>query len=414
MREQERSSPATFRDVFAVGEFRALWLAELLSVIGDQLARVAVSILVLERTNSAGLTALTYALTYLPDIVGGPLLSGLADRFPRRRVMIVADLLRVLLVGGMALPGMPLPVVAVLLVLARLCNSPFAAAQAATLPTVLTGDRYVIGQTVRQVTNQSAQLIGFAVGGGLVAAIGTSQALAVDAVTFALSALLITIGVRARPAPGRDSASPVTMLSQLGEGARIIWRDPRLRALTALAWLAGFGIVPEGLAAPYAQEIGGGDVAVGLLLAAHPAGLVAGAFVLGRWVGPERRLTLLGVLPVLTLVPLLGYALRPGLWLTMTLLFVSGAFAAYHVAASATFIQLVPDAGRGQAFGLAGSGLIAAQGLGLVAGGVLVSVLGTVPAAVTTSTAVGIVVAVPAVLAWRRASRSGPAGPVVA
>ena len=83
---EERSS---YREVFAVGEFRALWSAQVLSYAGDRLAQVAIAILVYGRTHSAFLTALAYALTHLPPIAGGPLLSGLADLFPRRRVMIV-------------------------------------------------------------------------------------------------------------------------------------------------------------------------------------------------------------------------------------------------------------------------------------------------------------------------------------
>ena len=63
---------ARWRDVFGHAEFRALFLAGVLSVAGDQLARVALSVLVFERTESAGLTALTYALTYVPDLVFGP------------------------------------------------------------------------------------------------------------------------------------------------------------------------------------------------------------------------------------------------------------------------------------------------------------------------------------------------------
>ena len=58
--------------MFRVGEFRALWLAQVLSYVGDQFAQVAIAILVFERTGSAFLTALAYALTYLPPIVGGP------------------------------------------------------------------------------------------------------------------------------------------------------------------------------------------------------------------------------------------------------------------------------------------------------------------------------------------------------
>ena len=76
---------------------------------GDQFAQVAIAILVYRRTHSLFLTALAYALTYLPPIAGGPLLSGLADLFPRRRVMIACDVLRVGTVGLMAVPGMPLP-----------------------------------------------------------------------------------------------------------------------------------------------------------------------------------------------------------------------------------------------------------------------------------------------------------------
>jgi MFS family permease len=80
---------ARYRDVFASEEFRALFAAHILSVVGDQFARVALAVLVFNRTASASLTALVYALTFLPSIVGGPLLSGLADRFPRRRVMVL-------------------------------------------------------------------------------------------------------------------------------------------------------------------------------------------------------------------------------------------------------------------------------------------------------------------------------------
>jgi hypothetical protein len=72
----------TFREVFGIAEFRALWSAELLSIAGDQLARVALSILVFTATGSATLTGLTYALTFAPSLLGGIFLTGLADRSP--------------------------------------------------------------------------------------------------------------------------------------------------------------------------------------------------------------------------------------------------------------------------------------------------------------------------------------------
>src|SRR5713226_4738527 len=96
-RVQPTAERATFRDVFAIGEFRALWLAQVLSVAGDQLARVALTLLVFDRTGSALLAAVTFAVSVVPAFIGGLVLSGLADRLPRRRVMIACDLIRVVL-----------------------------------------------------------------------------------------------------------------------------------------------------------------------------------------------------------------------------------------------------------------------------------------------------------------------------
>jgi hypothetical protein len=74
----------TFREVFADREFRAIWLAELASIAGDQFARVALTVIVFHRTGSPLLTALTYAASYLPWLIGGLFLSSLADSYPRR------------------------------------------------------------------------------------------------------------------------------------------------------------------------------------------------------------------------------------------------------------------------------------------------------------------------------------------
>ncbi|GAA3670513.1 hypothetical protein GCM10022224_038410 [Nonomuraea antimicrobica] len=94
MKAPAQRRTATFAAVLAVGEFRALWLAELFSQVGDQVARVAIAVLVYDRTGSAALTGLAYALTYLPSLVGGLTLSWIGDRYPRREVIFVVDLTR--------------------------------------------------------------------------------------------------------------------------------------------------------------------------------------------------------------------------------------------------------------------------------------------------------------------------------
>ncbi|MDQ1650473.1 MAG: hypothetical protein QOG60_2530, partial [Frankiaceae bacterium] len=131
--------------------FQALSLATFVSVLGDQVARVALAVLVYERTRSATLTGLTYAMTYLPSVVGGPLLTGLADRRPRRSLMVACDLVRLVLVLLMAVPALPLPLLLVLLALVTLCESPFDAARAAMLPDVLPGERYAMGAAITQM-----------------------------------------------------------------------------------------------------------------------------------------------------------------------------------------------------------------------------------------------------------------------
>ena len=267
---------AGFREVLAIGEFRALWFAELLSVCGDQLARVGLAVLVYAQTSSAAWAALTYALTFLPALVGGALLGGLADRYPRRELMIYVEGARAVLAALMAIPSLPLPVLLVLVFLLTLGGAPFKAAQQALLPTVLHGDRYVSGLALRTITSQSAQIAGFLGGGALVAVLNAHATLALNSATFLLSGIVIAAGVRRRPAARAPRGA------RPAGAATLIWRDPRLRALVALSWLVGLFVIPEGLAAPYAAGLGTTVAVVGVLMAADPLGSVVGAWLVSH------------------------------------------------------------------------------------------------------------------------------------
>jgi MFS family permease len=397
---------ARWRDVFAHAEFRALFLAGVLSVAGDQLARVALSVLVFDRTNSAGLTALTYALTYVPDLLFGPLLAGFADRYPRRTVMIVTDLARAVLVAAMAIQALPLLVVVLLLLALQAFGSPFNAARAATLPAVLPGDHYVLGKAANDMVVQFSQVLGFGAGGVVVVAVGTSGGLLLDSATFLLSAALIAFGVRRRPVPARDTNEPPkSYFKDMAAGFSLVVRTPKLRTLVVLATIAGFYVTVEGLAVPYAHEIGGGAQAAGLLLAASPAGAVAGMWLITLW-PPDRRMGLLGPLAVLACAPLIVCFLAPGLLPTVALWAVSGLASAYHLPTSAAFVQAVPDAQRGQAFGVASTALRSSQGLGILLAG-LIADQSSPSFALGVMGAAGTVAALAAGAAWTRARRSG-------
>jgi MFS family permease len=156
---------ASCLDLFAVGEFRALWSSQVLSYVGDQIAQVAVAVLVYGRTGSPWLTALAYSLTYLPAVAAGPLLAGLADRFPARLTMITLDLARAGLLELMALPRLPLPWLTTLLFAATALGPPFSAARSSLLPQILPHDRLATGADVADITFQGSQVGGFLAGG---------------------------------------------------------------------------------------------------------------------------------------------------------------------------------------------------------------------------------------------------------
>ncbi|HEX8003192.1 MAG TPA: MFS transporter [Mycobacteriales bacterium] len=365
--------PATYREVLAVREFAALYAAQITSLLGDQVARVALSLLVLNRSDNPLLAALAFASTYLPWIIGGPILSPLADRRPRRAVMVSCDVVRAVAVGAMALPGVPLWLLFGLLFGASLLMAPFEAARAATLPDVLTGDRYVVGSALANITTQFGQVAGLVLGGALVGVLTPRGALAVDAATFAISATFIATGVRHRPAASRHAAP--TLRADIVDGARVVFRSSVLRSILLLAWAgATFAMVQEGLAPTYARRLGYGPLATGWLVAASPLGFVVGALVLGRMM-PSARLRLMLPLAAASFVPLVVTAVHPPLWGAIALWAASGAGLAYQIPANATFMVAVPPEARGRAFGLAQTGIQALQGLSIAGGGGLALLL---------------------------------------
>jgi MFS family permease len=393
---------ATYREVIAIREFRALWYGQGLSLLGDQLAQVALAVLVYDRTRSPLATAAVYALTYLPSIVGGPLLAGLADRFARRGVMMTCDLIRATLVAVMAVPGMPFWALCALVFFVVLLSAPFSAARAALLPEVLDGDRYVIGSALQNMTNQAVQMLGFAAGGAVIATMGPYRALALDAATFLGSALILISGVSRRPATHHDGAKP-SMWTMTRAGATLVFGSRKLRTLVLFAWLCGFYILPEGIAVPYAAKLYTGTLPVpvitGLLMAAMPTGTVVGAFLFSKFVSPPRRLRLMGWMAMLSCAPLVVTALRPPLAVVLAAWILSGIGGAYQLAANAAFVQCVPAERRAQAFGLVQSGLMAVQGIGILVGGFAAERLGPEPV-VALAGITGVITAAVLAMVW--------------
>jgi hypothetical protein len=364
----------TYRSVLANREFSALLLSQVLSVVGDQLARLAIAFVVFERTNSALAASGTYAASYLTYLLGGPVLSALSDRYPRVTVMVVCDLLRAPLALALCLNHLPLWTFFAAVIAVGALGPPFESARSGMLPDILSGERYTVGNAILNFAVQGGNVVGFVAGGALVALVSSRGALALDAATFLVSAGLVLACVHDRPA-AQDPGTRGTLFRDTWDGLNLVARDPQLRKLLGYALLGSAAIIaPEGLAVPVAHELGGAEIAAGVLTATVPAGFLVGSLLVLR-TDPARRPGLLPRLALLSCLPLLATPLMNHTWQVAGLWFVAGAGGTVNLIASVAFIQACPRNFRSRAFGVALTALNAVQGAALLLAGGLASVV---------------------------------------
>lgn len=364
----------TYRAVLGVREFRGLLLSDGLSTLGDQVARIAVALLVLERSGSPFAASATYACSYLTWLVGGPLLSALPDRYPRRRIMVLCDVARMVLVACLAVPGLSLWVVFSVLIVVGLLSPPAEAARSALLADVLEGEEYVVANALSNAVGQAGQVGGFLAGGALVAVVGVEVALLLDAATFALSGLLLLAYVRERVIT--SSAPSGSALHEAAAGLRLVMGQRRLRVLLGWGLLSAASVIAaEGLAVAIAEDRGGGPLAAGVLTASVPAGFLIGSWLLLR-LPVQRREPLFPALVALSCVPLLATPFVDSLPLIVALWVLAGCGNCLQIVANSAYVQAVPPHLRGRAFGVAGTLLMVLQGVVLLSAGALAEAIG--------------------------------------
>lgn len=272
------SSSVRYRDLLSVRQMRAVLLAHGLSMTGSVVAEVALSVLVYARTGSSLLSAAALALGFLPNVLGGTVLSGLADRYPVRRLLVACDLLSAAIVALMLLPGLPVWALLGLVVLLGTVPPVFNSARSADLAGALPGGLWLLARSALRILAQTALVGGFALGGVLLIVMGPRELLLVDAVSFLLSAAVLRAGTPARPArtphargQGPSPAAESRLALQLLSGR------PRLRRLLLLGWLPWtFAAAADGLAVTYSARVGSGAAGASLLLCALAGGTVLG------------------------------------------------------------------------------------------------------------------------------------------
>ncbi|MFI0962873.1 MFS transporter [Streptomyces sp. NPDC021080] len=401
------SARTGYGPVFAVPEFRAVFVAHAFSLLGLVVSEIALSVLVYGLTGSPLLSALTFALGFLPYLIGGTLLAGVADRFPARRVLVVCDLVCAGCVAVMVLPGAPVAVLLTMRAALALVAPVFQGTRTATLADVLgDGELFVLGRSLLRILSQSALLAGFGAGGLLLTVVSPRHALLVTVCTFLLSAALLRFGTRRRPA--RASEGQALVRDSL-RGARQVLADRRVLVLLLLFWVPPmFTVAPEALAAPYAEGLGAGTAGLGLLMCALPVGTIAGELLAGARLRPATRNRLTLPLVCVTLLPYAAYALRPGLVWSLVLLVLAGAGSAYTLGLDQWFVRAVPDELLGWAMTLNSAGLMTVQGVGMALSGAVAEFAG-VRATVVGAGVVGTAACVALAAAARRAERGAEA-----
>ena len=276
-------------------DFRLLWIGQSVSLIGDGIYLVAIAWLVYDISNEPGALALVGLAWTLPQ-VGVLLLAGVgSDRFERRLLLVLADLIRFAAIGSIAVLSLAGVIelwhVVVLVVFYGVGQALFQPAFAAIVPDVVPREQLLQANALREVMEPLGMRFGGpALGGVLIALFGVGEALLVDAATFVVSAIAVSLMSR-RPAIRTEHGS---LRADLAEGFAYVRGHSWLWATLAGAaffLLATYG--PFEVLLPYIirNDLGGDAATFGAVLAAGGLGSIAAALILSRTGAPRRHVT---------------------------------------------------------------------------------------------------------------------------
>lgn len=399
--ESTASLTPVLRVVAQNPQFARLWLAQFVSQTGDWLNRVA-SLVLIGNLGGTGpvlgvgaLFGAELALRLLPSAALGPLAGPVADRMPRRMLMVVSDLSRALVVLGFLLVREPahLPLLYVLIVLQMAIGIFFDAARTAALPDTVGKDDLHDAYTLSAMTWSVTLCFGALAGGWLVQWVGVGGAFVIDAATYLVSAVFL-IGVRLPPVPKQEHPfrwRDVLLMTELKRGlaharalgiAPILWTKTYWGAaggylvLLSLAGRDRFGEIPEATssASELAAAVGATAVATGALYSARGVGTGLGPLLANRVYGKSdaalRRQITAGFV-----VAAVGYALfgfTTSLWAACVFVAVAHVGgSALWVASTVLWQKHVEPAFRGRVFALEFLAMDISFALGGLVGGAI-------------------------------------------
>jgi MFS family permease len=355
--------------------FLRLWIGQGTSFVGDAVSMVALVVLVVQITGSASAVGGALVARLLPTIAS-PLAGVIADRVDRRVVLVASDLARAVLVLGLVF-ARELVTIYILVFLMGLARTVFNPTVRAAFPSVVGGGDLTRANALISGTFSTSIMVGPALGGLLVASIGVDAAFLADAVTFLVSAILLsTVPL---PHPRRESEEEAGFVRELRAGFGYL-----LGARVPLAIVVGAFLTILTINATVPAEVflakktfGAGDAGYGLLVSLWGGGMVLGSAMMAV-LGNRINLVLLYFLSIFVgASALVGTGLAPAFILALGALTVEGAATGIDNVATDTILQeRVPDAFLGRVFSIRFLGYSAGEALAYPAGGLLVDAVG--------------------------------------
>jgi MFS family permease len=378
----------------------ALYAADIISLAGNAVAQLAIPWYVLTTTGSATLTGLAVFFNFLPVVLAAFFGGVVVDRLGFRVASVAADLASSAAVAAIpflhATVGIELWQLLALVFLGALLDAPGATARAALLPDAveLAGVPMERASGIRGAIQQGSQLLGAPIGGILVATVGATAALWIDAASFLVSAALVAFLIpRARASASEEK--PGRFWSELGEGLTFIRDRPLVRALVAMVLLSNLIEAPGTVVLTvFAEQEYDSASALGLML-----GVLGGAALLGALaysaVGHRfpRRRTFLWCFAFVP-VGYLALATLPSLPIALVALAVMGLAAGpINPLLFTVMTEIVPANLRGRAFGTVRAGAWASIPLGILLGSAMVAAAGVAATLLTMGTLLASLVA---------------------
>lgn len=358
-------------------DFRLLWLGQASSVLGDRVHQLAVLWWVLNHSGSPALVGAVMVATSLPMVLVGPFAGAVADRVDRRRLMLACDGIRLVLAAVMAWLAfqgqLTVPVVLVLSVLLSTVGALFTPASMAMVPEVVSEDQVLRANSLQELTTQGAGILGPALGGALVAAIGAQAAFGLNALTFLASALLLA-AMRYRPGP--SAAAGESYWQTLAGGATILKERPGIASLLGGFAVANLFLAPIPVLLPvFAKDVfRSGASGLGVLEGALGVGMVLAALLLARRGDVERKVALITGSFVLQGAMLVLMAVRPNFYgFVVGLAVLGAALSALNIVVVAAFQRSIPGEQLGRFMGLLTAIVLGVMPLSFALVGVLAS-----------------------------------------